>query len=195
VASIQFRVQLDDIQPAIWRSFQLDMEESFFDLHEIIQIVMGWENAHLFEFAIQGRKIGLLPEEEDIVGLGEDVEDSELVFLSDFELNIGDKIRYHYDFGDSWMHTLTVEKILTEDTETPLCLNGARACPPEDIGGVPGYLDFLAILADPKHPDHEEFQDWVEEFDAEAFDLAEANKDLEEYDEWRQDLFADDEEE
>ncbi|MBK9489247.1 MAG: plasmid pRiA4b ORF-3 family protein [Haliscomenobacter sp.] len=66
MASLQLKVQLEGINPLIWRTFQIDQTETFFDLHEILQIVMGWENAHLFEFQIKERKIGLLPDEEEM---------------------------------------------------------------------------------------------------------------------------------
>jgi hypothetical protein len=194
VGSIQFRVQLNDIQPAIWRSFQLDQEETFFDLHEVIQIVMGWENAHLFEFNVQNRRIGLMPEEEDLWDGDENVEDSEMIALSELTLTEGDKFRYTYDFGDSWEHTLTVEKILPHSTECPKCVGGARACPPEDVGGIPGYEGFLEAISDPNHPEHEDYIDWIEEYDAEEFNLEDVNEALMEFNDWRQDLFSEEEE-
>jgi hypothetical protein len=75
----------------------------------------------------------------------------------------------------------------------PLCLDGKRSCPPEDCGGVPGYLDFLVALKDPKHPDHAEIIDWIDDFDAEEFDLEETNEILNEFNDWRQDLFNEEE--
>ncbi|MBI3554008.1 MAG: plasmid pRiA4b ORF-3 family protein [Elusimicrobia bacterium] len=89
--------------------------------------------------------------------------------------------RYEYDFGDGWTHTILVEKTLPPDDpkKYPLCLEGARACPPEDCGGVPGYEETLEIIADPKHPEHEERLEWLgEPYDPEAFDLATLNKKL-----------------
>ena len=77
MASLQLKVQLEGINPLIWRTFQIDQTETFFDLHEILQIVMGWENAHLFEFQIKERKIGLLPDEEEMWDTDANLEDSE----------------------------------------------------------------------------------------------------------------------
>jgi len=80
---------------------------------------------------------------------------------------------YTYDFGDNWEHRVLVEKILpAEPGKTcPLCLAGKRACPPEDCGGVWGYQELLVALADPQHPDHDQYREWVpEDFDPESFD-------------------------
>ncbi len=88
------------------------------------------------------------------------------------------KFSYTYDFGDNWEHEILVEKILPpeEDRDYPVCLAGKRACPPEDIGGVWGYMEFVEAMRDPKHPRHEEFSEWCEDpFDPEAFDVDEVN--------------------
>ncbi|MCB1127831.1 MAG: plasmid pRiA4b ORF-3 family protein, partial [Verrucomicrobiae bacterium] len=87
-----------------------------------------------------------------------------------------DTFDYEYDFGDSWEHELTVVKILSPDpasATTALCLDGARACPPEDCGGVWGYENLLKILKNRKHPEHQTMKKWLgRPFDAEAFDVA-----------------------
>ena len=93
----------------------------------------------------------------------------------------GQRLSYEYDFGDSWDHTLLVEKILPpqEGVRYPLCLKGKRACPPEDVGGVWGYENFLEVSRNPDHDEHEEYLTWVGgEFDPEAFDLEEVNTHL-----------------
>lgn len=86
---------------------------------------------------------------------------------------------YEYDFGDSWEHTLVVEQIFSPDSSVayPRCIDGKRACPPEDVGGVPGYMEFLAAIHDPRHPERAEWLDWVGvSFDPEAFDLQRVNE-------------------
>ena len=91
------------------------------------------------------------------------------------------KFLYTYDFGDDWEHEILVEKILPmiNENRQPVCLKGVRACPPEDIGGMWGYYDFLEILQDPKHPDHESMMEWIGgRFDPEEFNLEEINKQL-----------------
>ena len=195
MSSLQLKVQLEDINPIIWRTFQIDQTETFFDLHEILQIVMGWENAHLFEFQIKERKIGLLPDEDEMWDTDASLEDSESILMLDMNFKEGDSFHYIYDFGDNWKHLLTVEKVLVDDeTDCPVCLEGARNCPPEDCGGAPGYADFLDALKNPNHPQHEEIIDWIEEFDPEDFDLEETNEILQEFNDWRQDLFLEEEE-
>jgi hypothetical protein len=92
-----------------------------------------------------------------------------------------DKCLYEYDFGDSWEHEVLVEKILPREQgkRYPVCLTGKRACPPEDCGGIWGYAEFLEAINDPQHPEHEEMREWVGgEFDAEAFDPDEVNREL-----------------
>jgi len=191
--SIQFRVELEGIQPAICRTFQVDHGEDFFQLHEILQIVMGWENAHLFEFRLNGRRIGLLPDEDELWDADENVEDSEAIVLGELGLKEGDEITYIYDFGDEWVHKLTVERLLPQETPTPICLAGSRNCPPEDCGGIFGYVHLLEVLRNPKHPEFKEFSEWVEEFDPELFDLEETNEILKEFDDWRESLWDEEE--
>ena len=95
-----------------------------------------------------------------------------------------DTLIYEYDFGDSWEHKILLEKILTDDGKTvlPVCIKGKRASPPEDCGGIWGYEELLETISNPKHPDHEEMLEWLGgEFDPEAFDLEQINKDLARY--------------
>ena len=92
----------------------------------------------------------------------------------------GAKIRYEYDFGDSWNHDILLEKILTREPGKvyPVCVDGKRACPPEDCGSVPGYYTLCEAMADPKHPDRKNLLEWLgdEPYDPEAFDLNEINE-------------------
>lgn len=95
-----------------------------------------------------------------------------------------DSIIYEYDFGDGWEHTITLEKILPFDPKEKLtqCVKGKRACPPEDVGGIWGYYEFLEALGDPGHPEHESYMEWVGgEFDPQRCDIEEINALLFEY--------------
>ena len=90
-------------------------------------------------------------------------------------------LTYQYDGGDCWMHNVFVEDVLAPEPEQcyPVCLEGKRACPPEDCGGIPGFYDLLEALADKKHPDHEHLTEWVGgEFDPKALNLDEVNRAL-----------------
>jgi hypothetical protein len=82
------------------------------------------------------------------------------------------RFRYEYDFGDGWEHEILFEGCVRAEPKGryPVCLEGARACPPEDVGGVGGYEEFLEALADPKHEQHDDFVQWAGTFDSETFD-------------------------
>lgn len=154
---------------------------------------MGWENAHLFEFHVGKRRIGLVPDEDELWDVDEDVEDSEAITLDQLKLRVGDKLRYIYDFGDSWEHQLEVLEIREESLESPVCLDGARSCPPEDCGGVPGYISLLEVMKNPGTPDYEEMVDWLgDDFNPELFDLEETNELLQDFTEWRDSLDSED---
>jgi hypothetical protein len=172
----QIKVTLKGSKPPIWRRMQVTSETTLVKLHRILQRVMGWEGSHLYQFVIGGIVYG------DPGMLGElDVEDARTVTLDTLVRGEKSKFLYEYDFGDSWEHELLVEKILPQEEgkRYPLCLTGKRACPPEDCGGIWGYVDFLEAIRDPKHPEHEEMLEWVGgEFDPDAFDLEEVNTEL-----------------
>ncbi len=89
------------------------------------------------------------------------------------------RLTYEYDFGDDWQHELLVEKIhpAEKGTHYPICLEGAGACPPEDVGGVPGYAEFLKAMSDPNHPEHQDYRDWIGgPFDSQKFDHKKVNQ-------------------
>ena len=89
-----------------------------------------------------------------------------------------DAMFYEYDFGDGWRHKIVLEKSIdaTPETPAPLCIAGARACPPEDCGGVWGYANLLQVIADPSDPEHEEMLEWLgADFDPVHFSVEEVN--------------------
>lgn len=172
----QFKVTLKGIRPPIWRRFQVESHLTFLELHHVIQTVMGWGNAHLHQFFVNGRNLtDKITLEESGYGDG-DVAKS---WLDKFVQQEGQKFVYEYDFGDSWEHELLLEKILEQEAGAtyPRCLKGKRACPPEDCGGVWGYQEFLEMLQDPENPEYEELLEWLDdEFDPEEFDLEWVNE-------------------
>ena len=147
---LQLKIYLEDIKPKIWRKFLVSDFLTFHRLHEIIQGVMGWENYHLYEFDVAGIKIGI-KEDADY-----DIEDAKKIKLSGYLNKKCQKFNYTYDFGDSWEHKIILEKIMPDKTRDskkyPCCIEGERACPPEDCGGVGGYERFLEILKTGKDP-------------------------------------------
>ncbi len=175
----QLKVTLKGIRPAVWRRLQVASTDNLEDIHIALQIVMGWSNSHLHEFK-KGRVRYGMPDEDFPSDILDEVE-----YRLDQVLKIEkDKLIYDYDFGDGWEHEVMLEKILPFDPGVvlPVCLKGSRACPPEDVGGIPGYEMFLEAVTDPSHPDHEAMLEWVGgDFDPEHFDLAEVNDLLREY--------------
>ncbi|MBI2631390.1 plasmid pRiA4b ORF-3 family protein [Candidatus Pacearchaeota archaeon] len=175
------KIYLKDIKPKIWRRFFVSDNISFHQLHNIIQEIMGWENYHLYSFNIDGIRIELSDEE----GYSEyESENSKKIKFNKYIRVEKQKFYYEYDFGDSWEHEIVVEKIFENLPEgikqIPYCLEGQRACPPEDCGGVWGYEELIKICKDKNHPDYEErIKDWLgEDWDFEKFNVSETNKKL-----------------
>src|ERR1019366_5497111 len=130
------------------------------DLHKAIQAAMGWRDCHLHAFDIGGEQFGDRRSVDDVV-------DENRPTLNGLLRSSVVRFAYTYDFGDNWEHTIAFEKSepAVEGQSYPVCIAGKRNCPPEDCGGVWGYEELLAILADPAHPEHAEQIDWTgEEF-------------------------------
>jgi hypothetical protein len=175
----QIKVTLNDSKPPIWRRILVSDSISLHQLHTILQIVMGWMNSHPHQFIIDNDYYGD-PEDSDYG----DVQNEKRFRLNQFVTRKGFKFIYEYDFGDSWEHTVHVEAILPVEKgkQYPICLAGKRACPPEDVGGVDGYEEILEIFSNPKHPEHDEMTEWIEEdFDPEFFDMDDANLGLRQF--------------
>jgi len=170
----QIKITLDDIRPPIWRRVQVPGEIRLAELHDVIQVAMGWENCHLHEFRVgNNRYAPSVNEEFDTATTAGDTD----VRLCDVVTREKAKLRYTYDFGDGWRHSLTVEKILEPEAGVryPLCLAGKRACPPEDCGGTWGYASLIKAREHPDDPRHGELLEWAGHYDPEAFDLKAVN--------------------
>lgn len=169
----QFHISLQEIEPPIWRRFQVRDDTPLGTLHEIVQFVMGWEDQHLHEFVFGNTHFGIADDE-----MGMDVQDEDDATLRSLGMKVGSVLGYEYDFGDGWEHELLLEEILppVPATRYPICVEGERACPPEDCGGPFGYENILRILAMPAKKRSEDdlyMLDWVgEEYDPEEFDIA-----------------------
>jgi hypothetical protein len=172
----QLRIQLRGVRPPVWRRVLVPGEMSLAELHEVVQTAMGWSNSHLHEFEVEGARYGL-PDPD--WGLDEVVDESRVKLFR--VAREGSRLRYAYDFGDGWVHDVTVEKVAgwQPATRYPCCIAGRRACPPEDVGGPWGYQDFLVAVGDPGHGGHEQWVEWVGgRFDPAEFDLAAVDKAL-----------------
>lgn len=179
--AVQLRVSIDGIDPPVWRRLVVPAAWDLAQLHLVIQAAFNWWNYHLHEFRIGGLRYGdiALSDEGSVEG-DPRVFDEREVRLRDFRAD-AIAFAYFYDFGDDWHHTIEIEEMLFLDP-APLhatCIDGAHARPPEDVGGIPGYEQFLDVIADPKHPEHKETKRWCGgHFDPKWFDLAMVSKDL-----------------
>jgi hypothetical protein len=175
----QFRITLKGVHPEVWRRVQV-RDSSFDRFHERIQTAMGWTNSHLHHFKIKGRLYGdpwLL--EESFAEFA--YVDSRATRLSQVLPRTGERFvfEYVYDFGDRWRHHVLFEGCLQArpGERYPLCVEGARACPPEDSGGNGGYQNLLRSIADPEDDEHESYVKWLgRPFDPAAFDAEHATK-------------------
>lgn len=168
---LQFKITLLETQPPVWRRIQV-FDDTLDTLHEHIQTAMGWTNSHLHQFFIDGQRCGDPQLLDD--GLEPfDCIDSTKTVVSTLLPADGKRraFEYEYDFGDGWLHEIIFEGSPAPEpgVKYPRCIEGERACPPEDAGGVFGFQEYLEAMADPKHPRHEELMNWRGEFNPTVF--------------------------
>ncbi len=169
---LQLWISLEEIHPVIWRRLLVPGGVRLNRLHDMFQAVMGWTNSHLHQFRVEGLVFG--PQFDDCP-------EEELDEKGFTVIGVVGKVRkffYDYDFGDGWNHEVVVEEVSSWPwgLKHAVCLDGKRACPPEDVGGPPGYEEFLRVLADPDHEEYRHLVVWSGGgFDPEAFSLAATN--------------------
>ncbi len=168
----QLKIVLDGIHPPVWRRVLVPSDITLDKLHYVIQDVFGWTNSHLHCVDIGDQRYGMADLEEDAA----DLKDERRFQLHKLATE-GATLHYEYDYGDSWHHEIVVEKVIGgAESKDPICLDGQRACPPDDVGGAGGYADFLEAIADPRHEQHRDMLRWVGgRFDPDRFDLTDAN--------------------
>lgn len=171
----QLKISLRDIKPLIWHRVIVPSSFTLARLHDVFQICMGWQNVHLYQFEFGKLRFGV-PDEE----FPDHILNARGVKLSDIVDHLPRKITYVYDFGDWWEHEVKIEKIIAAEKgkRYPLCVEGARACPPEDCGGIPGYEDVLQALASPKKKESRDILEWVGAYDPEAYSVEKVNERL-----------------
>jgi hypothetical protein len=166
------RIALLDVQPEVWRSVLVPGSVRLSKLHLIFQEVMGWTDSHLHAFRMEDELYGMQFDDYP-----EDELDEKKFALADV-VELDDAFVYEYDFGDSWEHEVIVERAsrVRPALKFAVCLDGANACPPEDVGGTGGYEELREVLADPTHEDYKHFTSWAGRgFDPKKFDLAQVN--------------------
>jgi hypothetical protein len=160
----RLKITLDHVKPPVRRRVEVPLALGLDQLHLVIQAAMGWTNDHLYEF--RAGDVGWGQPDPD---WADDMLDAGTARLGDL---IGEgrakTLRYTYDFGDGWDHTIKVERIAeaAPGVAYPRLIDAVGRCPPEDIGGPWGYAEFLEAIGDPKHERHDELMEWIgEEFD------------------------------
>jgi hypothetical protein len=200
----ELKITLCGSKPPIWRRVAVSSNMRLSNLHDVIQIVMGWTNSHLHQFTVRNAKPKPASDElrklfqneqwdkleqrmrrerciSDIRFELENIEDERKVKLAELAPAVKSKFIYEYDFGDGWEHLIEVVKIgpPAEGVKYPVCIAGKLACPPDDSGGVWGYYEKLEVLKNPKHKDYKDILGWMgDDFDPERFDPEAVNAEL-----------------
>lgn len=171
------RVELLYVEPLVWRRLWVPETVKLKKLDRIIQESMGWTNSHLHAFNIDGKRYGC--QEQDDWGMDPNLLDEKRYAIRDLLGDVGFEFSYVYDFGDDWMHRVVVERIdeATALNNWAMCVAGENACPPEDVGGLPGYEMSRQSMDDKSHPEFADYWRWHGgPFDVAAFDMNLANK-------------------
>lgn len=164
---LQFSVELQGIEPKIWRKIQVPLDYNFWDLHVTIQDAMGWQDCHLHHFEIKGKgkrkevRIGI-PDFDGFGELPEVFPGWEIAVIAYFNA-LGVEAVYEYDYGDGWLHTVKLEGYMVREKgiKYPICIDGKNACPLEDCGGIGGYYNVIEVLSDPNNDDHDDMMTWA----------------------------------
>ncbi|SRR5258706_3270899 len=175
----QLRIELRGLKPAIWRRVLVPGAIKLSQLHVVLLSTMGWMGGHLHAFVIGDTEYGI-PDRE--FPHSPPVQREDRITLAR-ALGAYTTLTYLYDFGDGWEHRIKVEKILPADPalSSPICLAGANACPPEDVGGPPGYVELLHAIRDPSHAEHDAMLEWCGgQLDPKAFSIEDVNQTLRE---------------
>ncbi|MBK5933359.1 pRiA4b ORF-3-like protein [Rhodovulum imhoffii] len=156
----RIRIDLEGLEPRIWRRVEVSLSTNLRALHELIQAVMPWEDCHLYQFALGDRVYGE-PDPDD-AHWGHKVYQAKGLRLSTLVNSGVTELLYTYDFGDDWRHRVVIEAVepAAPGVDYPVFLGGERRCPPEDVGGLPGFMDFLEAVSNRQHPRHKEMLHW-----------------------------------
>lgn len=173
---IEFKATLNGAEPSIWRVIRVPARLTLAQLHRVLQAAFGWTDSHLHEFEIGKLRFG--PPGGDDWGNGQKAIDDRRVRLEELNLRRGAKVNYLYDFGDDWEVELKTIKLI-DALSAAECVEGERAGPPDDSGGVCRYAELVEAISNPMHPEHEELVDWIgPDWNPELFDIGAINREL-----------------
>jgi Plasmid pRiA4b ORF-3-like protein len=156
----RLKMTLNEVTPAVLRRVEVPFDIRLDRLHLTIQAAMGWTNSHLYEIRAGGVGWSTPYPDQDWAS---DFLDARKAKLGDVLEDVGTKtLKYLYDFGDGWEHTIKVERLIDPEPGIlyPRLIEAKGRCPPEDVGGPCGYGEFLEAIADPKHERHRELKEW-----------------------------------
>ena len=173
----ELHIALENIEPRIWRQVLVPSSITLPKLHDLLQLVMGWTNSHLHSFQFADLEYSSADAELEELNM---INEKKITLAAALDKSIA-PFQYLYDFGDGWTHQIQVKTVAKPNPDWfyPLCVAGARAAPPDDVGGPPGYAEFLSAIADPKHDEHDSMLTWIGgAFDPEGFDLNAINRTL-----------------
>jgi len=174
---VTLKITLLRAKPPIWRRLEVPASYHLGVLHRTLNAAMGWLDSHLHMFDVEGREYSI---SDDDIWIDVDPPLSEeSVTLADLVRDGVKHFEYWYDFGDSWRHNVLIEKTRPAEAGVfyPRCVAGRRTCPPEDCGGLWGFAEFQEVMADPRHPEHNELKEWYGgEFDPKAFSAEDVSK-------------------
>jgi hypothetical protein len=168
----RLRIQLNGVNPVIWRRLLVPGTVRLAKLADMLLTAMGWSNSHLHAFRVGEKRYGMNYDEYP----DGEIDEKSVTVLQ--VLRDEQHLTFDYDFGDSWEHKVDIEALTwcSSGVKYAVCLDGANACPPDDVGGTRGYGEFLSAIADPTHEEHKSYLEWVgEPFDPTEFDLGEVN--------------------
>jgi hypothetical protein len=171
----RLRIELDEVTPRVVRSVEVPVAIRLDDLHFVLQIAIGWQNCHPYEFRVGETAWGLLDRDAEVNPLP-----AERATLADL-LALARTFKYDYVFGDDWQHTVELETVAdaVPGVTYPRLVSAEGRCPPADIGGPSGYEEYLSALADPRHAHHEAMVEWDEpDFDPTRVDATMLSKNL-----------------
>ncbi|MGD1823563.1 MAG: plasmid pRiA4b ORF-3 family protein [Pleomorphochaeta sp.] len=175
------RIELLEVEPTIWREFAVPCDITLDRFHDVVQIVMGWMSSHLYQFVIKDKKYS---EFEEYILDFDDVFDSKNVRLNQFMTRKNQKIIYEYDFGDGWQHEITLlnSNYNSHSAYDLVCVDGERACPPEDVGGAYGYQHFIECIENEDDDEHEDMLMWIDyDYDPDELEIDYINFELLKY--------------
>ena len=156
----RIRVELQDLEPNIWRRIDVPLSTTLAALHDIIQVAFRWTDYHLHEFVVGDRVYGV-PSPEDEFYERKIYKAAAIRMKTLIDRGV-DRFLYVYDLGDHWRHDVVIEEVFEGDAviEYPSFVDGARRCPPEDVGGTGGFMEFLEAALHPGHEEHHRMIEW-----------------------------------